>query len=655
MKHRIFLNRVVVFLIVSLNLSIQVNGQTFETKSVYSIMSDNDDAEESESGLIIFESSDLEMVDEENRQVVGLRFTNIDLPPGIDISKAYLQFTVDEETTGSCQLDISGELKSNADPFQNLNHNISERNLTTNTVQWIPPAWNTINDSGEAQKSPDISSIIQEIIDQDEWSSANAMVMIISGEGTRTAISHNKSVQQSPKLIIETESPIVDVPLENIFINEIMAKNNSFPDEYGEADDWIELYNANDFPVYIGGIYLSDDAGDPKKWQLLSPLTIEANKFALIWADKDVNQGVLHTNFKLSASGESVVLSQMLDGQTIVIDRVDFGAMEADISFGRKQDGSSEWMNFGQPTPNGSNNNSKPVMETPSISLESGIFFNNQIIELTSTIQDARIFYTLDGNTPDTNSIPYMSAIEIDTTTSFKAIAYKEGFALSKLAERFYLFDYNSALPVLNISTDPPNLWDDSIGIYVEGTNGITHPNYDIPSNFFQPWERPGIVTMLEADGSVAFTENVGIKLSGNDSKKFVQKSFGLHFRKKYGTDGVFYKVFENLELTEYQHLKLRNSGQDFLSMLMRDGLNHSLLQNIVDIDMMAYRPAVLYLNGEYWGLYGLRESLTDDYIDTHFDVDKSSIDLLTRDSEIIIEEGLKIDDFIKRLILKQF
>ena len=640
MRHKKIWIAYMAFLFIGLHFTLKAQDSTFVSLHTYQISTANNDAEESESGDINLSSSDLELVDEESNQVVGLRFNNIDLPRGTKISNAYLQFTVDEVTSGNCQLSISGELTANANPFQNVNHNISTRTHTTQIVQWAPSAWNTINASGEAQKSTDISAVIQEIIDLDGWNHNNALVLIISGEGTRTAISYEKNPEQSTKLVIETESPIVDVAVENIFVNELMAKNNSFPDEYGEEDDWIELFNANNFPVYLGGVYLSDDAGEPKKWRLLSPLTIEANGFALIWADKDVNQGAMHANFKLSASGESVVLSQVLDEQTIEIDRVDFDAQEADISFGRKQDGSEEWIYFGQPTPNSSNNDSKPVVETPSISLESGIFFNNQIIELTSAVPDARIFYTLDGNTPDTNSTLYTTPIEIDTTTSFKVIAYKKDFAPSKLAQRFYLFDYNAALPVFNISTDPPNLWDDSIGIYVEGTNGITHPNYDIPSNFFQPWERPGVVIMLEPDGSVAFSENVGIKLSGNDSKKFVQKSFGLHFRKKYGTDGVFYKVFENSELTEYQHLKLRNSGQDFLSMLMRDGLNHSLLQNVVDIDLMAYRPAVLYLNGEYWGLYGLRESLTDDYIDTHFDVDKKSIDLLTRDGEIIIEEG---------------
>ena len=644
MKNKIFPYSLIVLYVIILGFTTRLGAQSFITKNTFLIEAGNNDAEESEAGVLDFESSDLELVDESSNQTVGLRFTNINLPQGTVVSKAYIQFTVDEETSGVCELYISGEMSTDAEAFSDVDYNISSRLRTSSSLLWLPSDWNTINESGSAQQTINFSSVIQEIVNQDGWSSGNALVLIFTGTGTRTAVSYNKNPEWAPKLVVETESPVVDVPLENIFVNELMAKNSTYFDEYGEADDWIELYNGNDDPVYVGGIYLSDDPGEPAKWQLKSPVTIPAKGFTLIWADKDIQQGPLHANFKLSGSGESVVVSQKLDGQMILLDRVDFGVMEENISYGRKTDGTDQWIMFEQPSPNASNNNSKPLLKEPEISLQSGIFNTAQQVVITPAQEDVTIYYSLDGSIPDSGSTLYTEPFDIDSTTLLKVVSYKNDYAPSKLVERFYLFDYHSRLPVFCISTAPENLWDDSIGIYVEGTNGTTHPNYDIPSNFFQPWERPGTVMMLEPDGSLAFHEHVGIKLSGNDSKKFVQKSFGLHFRKKYGTNGVFYKVFDNIDITEFQHLKLRNSGQDYLSTLMRDGLNHSLLQGVVDIDLMAYRPAVLYLNGEYWGLYGLRESLTDDYIDTHFTVDKSSIDLLTRDGEIIVEEGSDSD-----------
>lgn len=642
--NKIFLNSIAVLLFITLSNNAKTQESTFITKSTFRIASNDDDAEESEYGVLEFTSSDLELVDEFSNQIVGLRFTDIDIPKGTEIINAYLQFVTDEVTNKNCNLSISGELISNATTFENINKNISSRNRTVNSIPWSPLAWNTINESSAAQKSNDISSVIQEIINQNQWTANNALVLIITGEGTRTAISHDNNPDLAPLLIIETKTPSVNIPVEKVFINEIMAVNNAIYDEFGESSDWFELYNANTEPVYIGGVYMSDDVDDLTKWQLAHPLTISAGGFALIWADNDITQGAFHASFKLSGSGETLILSQVLNQEIIEIDRVSFPAIPDDISYGRKDDGTENWMLLGQSSPNATNNSSKPALATPTITLESGIFNSVQVIEISSDMPDTRIYYTLNGNIPDSNSLQYNEQIEIDTTTLLKVIAYKNDFEESDLVERFYLFNHNSELPIINISTDPDNLWDDSTGIYVEGKNGTTHPNYNIPSNFFQPWERPALITMLEPDGSLAFREKAGIALSGNDSKKLIQKSFNLHFRKKYGTDGVFYPVFKDLDLAEFQHLKLRNSGQDFESMMMRDGLNNSIIHNVIDIDHMAYRPAIVYLNNEYWGLYGLRESLTDDYIDTHHNVEKSEINLLTREGNIIIENGSDAD-----------
>ena len=416
---------------------------------------------------------------------------------------------------------------------------------------------------------------------------------------------------------------------ENIYINEIMTVNSMFFDEFGDADDWIELYNANSVAVNIEGIYLSDDVYEPDKWQLSEALTIDAGGFAVIWADNDSLQGPFHASFKLSSIGESLVLSQVLDQQIFEIDRLNFGKIPENISYGRKNDGTDNWILLNEPSLNSTNNESGRYQIPPTLSKSSGLYSNNLSLILSSKLPEADIYYTLDGEIPDKTSTLYSSPIPINNTTLLKLRSYKDGYAPSEIVEGFFLFDHNSDLAIFNISTDPKNLWDDSIGIYVEGTNGITQHNYNIPSNFFQEWERPALITMLEPDGSIAFVENAGISISGNGSRRYIQKSFSLHFRKEYGTKAVNYKVFKDLDITEFKHLKLRMGGQDFGSMMMRDRINHSLLHNVVDLDVMAYRPAILYLNGEYWGLYGLRESLTDDYIESHFDVDKSQIDLL--------------------------
>lgn len=635
------------FVLLCLNSSLKAQDSTFLDRSVFLIKSNSDDSEEREDGSMYFGSSDLELVDDANNQVVGLRFINVDLPRGTKITNAYIQFTVDEVTTGACNLNIYGELSANANPFEDVIFNISSRTRTNNTVQWSPLPWATINESGVVQQSPDLSSIIQEIIDRAEWIAGNSLVLIFSGHGSRTAISHENNPNQAPQLIVEAEFPLVNIPVENVFINEIMAKNSLIEDEYGETNDWIELYNANPFPVYIGGLYLSDDVTDPVKWRLLNPLTLSAEGFAVIWADNDTEQGSLHASFKLSSLGETLFLTQVLNEQIVEIDKVSFDTIPENATYGRKNDGTDNWLLLGLATFNRTNNVSNPYLVAPTISLPGGLYTDIQAVELSSDVPGVDIYYTLDGNIPDKNSLHYTDLIQINETTPLKVRAYKNGYAPSNVVESFYLFHHDTNLPVINISTDPFNLWDDSLGIYTKGTNGAMHHNYPEPANWFQEWERPALITLFEPDGSLAFCKKAGIALGGNDSRKFIQKSFNLHFRKKYGSSAVEYQVFQNSDITKFKHLKLRNSGQDFGSMMMRDGVNQSLLYGVVDMDLLAYRPIVVYLNGEYWGMYGLRDSFTDDYINYKFDVEKSDIDLINGDGSLdwlVVENGSGTD-----------
>ena len=149
-----------------------------------------------------------------------------------------------------------------------------------------------------------------------------------------------------------------DHPLYGLVINEFLAINNSIiSDENGEYDDWIEIFNGTGGVVDIGGMYISDDGNNKKKWQIpkTNPTmtTIPAGGFLLIWADGETTQGILHVSFKLSGTGESVVLTDT-DGKTI-IDSYDFGPQTADISMGRQTNGSDKWIKFDNPTPGAGN------------------------------------------------------------------------------------------------------------------------------------------------------------------------------------------------------------------------------------------------------------------------------------------------------------
>ncbi|MCD4693031.1 MAG: lamin tail domain-containing protein [Calditrichales bacterium] len=146
----------------------------------------------------------------------------------------------------------------------------------------------------------------------------------------------------------------------DLIINEFMASNDSaFADEFGGYDDWIEIYNPNDMPIDIGGMYITDDLSDPVNCQIPrgapDTTTIPAGGFLVLWADKESEQGVLHLELKLSGDGEQVGLAQIAGTDTIFADSLTYYQQSADTSYGRIADGGVEWGFFSTSTPGESN------------------------------------------------------------------------------------------------------------------------------------------------------------------------------------------------------------------------------------------------------------------------------------------------------------
>ena len=182
------------------------------------VAASTDDAEERPSGSIKLSSSDLELTqDKTNQQVVGMRFTGANIPPGAAIQSAYIQFQADETGSDPTTLTIHGEAVDNAATFTSADYNITSRTLTSASAAWSPVPWNTRGEAGPDQQTTDISAVIQEIVDRPGWSSSNALAIIISGTGKRTAEAFDGSaaptlhVEYLPGNLTPTTSGIADV------------------------------------------------------------------------------------------------------------------------------------------------------------------------------------------------------------------------------------------------------------------------------------------------------------------------------------------------------------------------------------------------------------------------------------------------------------
>jgi len=191
---------------------IQARGATSGTINIR-VATGDDDAEEAVSdGDMYLTSSDLELIRESADQIVGLRFQSLTIPQGSTITNAYIVFTVDEETSEATSLSIWGEKHSHTSIFSNSTNDISSRPKTSASITWNDiPTWGTVDEVGVAQQTPDLTAILQEIVDQPAWIGGNAVVFIFEGSGKRVARSYNNSAAKAPLLHVEYTSEVVEV------------------------------------------------------------------------------------------------------------------------------------------------------------------------------------------------------------------------------------------------------------------------------------------------------------------------------------------------------------------------------------------------------------------------------------------------------------
>ncbi len=424
-----------------------------------------------------------------------------------------------------------------------------------------------------------------------------------------------------------------------IVINEFMASNsNSITDpDHNEHGDWIELYNKSNSPINLNGYSITDSKSSPRKYVFNSDIIIESNGYLLIWAD-DYNTGI-HTNFKLSASGEYIGL---FNSNSQVIDSLTFPLQQTDISYGCYPNGEKIYFFFDPSTPNSENLETSIFnrLSPPEFSLESGFYSGMPLLNLSSTVSDTKIYYTLDGTTPNINSTQFTNTLHLASTLVVKALAVKDGFANSKVVTKTYFINEDSELPIISLSTNPDNFFGDTSGIYVIGTNGIVGHCSNEPRNWNQDWERPITIEYFDKDNERKFCVDAGVKIYGGCTRLYPQKSLGFYFRDEYGYKKLNYRLFENRNITEYNNFILRSSGQDWWRTMFRDGFVQTLVMQNSEVDAIAYKPAVVFFNGDYWGIHNIREKLNEHYVEEHFQITEDNVDLIEYSKGITANVG---------------
>ncbi len=419
-----------------------------------------------------------------------------------------------------------------------------------------------------------------------------------------------------------------------ILINEVMVVNDSYVVQNGEYFDWIEIKNNSYSPILLSDYYLTGNKNNPSRWQFPA-ITLSPNETVIVFASGSPEKSTsafIHCNFKLNSTYDELYLYKS-EGDSF---RLCDGAVLTEIPYGMSYGRSPSKGGFvyiPSPTPGTENSEGvRYISSQPVPSVKGGVF--NGISSLSVSFDgNGDIYYTLDGSVPGRNSLLYSEPLTVAETCVVRALSYENGKLPSKIITESYIINENHTLPIVSVASDPKGLWSEEQGICFRGI-ADENGRYPKDANIWQNWERECSVQLF--DGIWGFKAYCGIKLFGQSNREYPKQSFQLKFRAKYGCPEIYCSLFADTpEITRFNSLVLRSGSQDYRRSLIRDELATSLASDM-DLLVQGYKACVLYVNGEYYGIYYIREKIDEKFIASHIGVSEESIDLLVGNGNVI-------------------
>ncbi len=400
------------------------------------------------------------------------------------------------------------------------------------------------------------------------------------------------------------------VPTGPLAIWELMSYNERYlVQPGGDCYDWVELKNVSDQIVNLSDYAITDDTGTPNQF-ILPDKTLAPGESVVIILSGDPTLNTYdytHATFSLNAKEDSLFLYRT---NGTLIDYVFLRDIPVGSSYGRAEDSGGFY--FMEPTPNAPNHDGYlRISNEPTSQIAQGVYTSDSDFTV-PLAAEGTIYYTLDGSDPDTSSLVYTGPIQISETTVLRAAAIEPGKMISGIYTATFIVGEPHDIPVVSLVTDPENLWGPD-GIYKSGDLAIKEQ------------VRPANVAYLGDDGS--FSMDCRINLHGfTTATVFPKKTFALRFLDAY--DGMLnYDVFEDGEVTHFRSLLIRNAYESTVSTQMHDALMGQLASEASDTMLsQKYKYVALYLNGEYWGLYAIRERHSAEHYAAYMDVPASTV-----------------------------
>lgn len=466
---------------------------------------------------------------------------------------------------------------------------------------------------------------------------------------------------------------------QHVVINEVCSSNLSLIlDDDGENSDYIEIYNPSFTSVSLDGWYLTDHE-DVLKSQPLSGVYIEPRSYLLLFAKgndstkdaaEDEERQYVCLDFKLKEQGEILTLADA-DGRTV--DLVEIPPLTTDVSYARLEDGKDVWSIVRGGSPGKTNEGLCayviPTIEMPAFSVKSG-FYQEEFLLSLSAGENEKIYYTLDGSEPTTESKlytepltirdnsgsenyyaniagisregDYQPAYLIDKCTVVKAVCVNETGEVSRTASQVYFVGFDEKrgyenIKIMSVVGNPADFFSQERGIYVLGEDYQNWKDYresmgySFAANYTdtdKTGERAVTVTLFDEEKDLIAQEQIGVRIRGGASKGLRQKGFNFYARKVYGED-----------ILQLCRKMLRTSGSiDTNKTMLRDVFNQSLVADRA-LDIQPGEPCVLFLNGEYWGVYNLQTRFTEEYFEKQYGIAEDNLILIKQDKRVAIGE----------------
>lgn len=334
----------------------------------------------------------------------------------------------------------------------------------------------------------------------------------------------------------------------------------------------------------------------------------------------------IHAPFALSQTGEKIYL---WNSEGTLKDTLSFGVQRRSVSFGLDGKGQRRW--FAEPTPGRKNpsDGAADILPDPVSTINSGYYTTPFPMRISSP-RDTTIIvrYTTDFTIPTAQSRVFTDSLRITKNTSVRLRAFRNGSVPSRTVTRTYIFEGPTApgISTVFITANPAEFWSDSIGIWAKGKNADTVPPY-WGANFWGDREAPVQVELNQGNSQI-FAADMGAKNHGYGGRFNDQKPLDIQTSSPFGNGEIADDIFAEKNTTGIKKLLLRTGSQDWPYTMLRDPLA-ALLALRVGVDAQGYRPVRVYLNGEYWGIYQLREKSDESFIASNYDVNEDEVNLI--------------------------